>query len=73
MAMTPRWRSSVLERIGDLEVFVFDENLPTRQRRQFGRRQHGRIHDLPGDDAAGGFDIREADGHTSSPISSTMP
>ena len=34
-------RAAVLERIGDLQVLVFDVDLGAGQRRQPGRRQHG--------------------------------
>jgi len=30
--------AALLERVGDLEVFVFDLDLGSRQRRKFGRR-----------------------------------
>ena len=79
MAMTPRARSAspsddeldqraaVLERIGDLQILVFDEDLGAGERRQLRRRQHRRAQHRAGDDAAGGLDVGDGDASSRSP------
>ena len=57
-------RAAVLERIGDLEVFVFDIDLGAGQRGEFGRRQRGRAQHRALDHAAGRFDIGNGDGQS---------
>ena len=54
--------AALLERVGDLEIFVFDEHLGAGQRRQPRRRQHRRAQHMAGDDAPGGFDVGKGDG-----------
>ena len=55
--------AALLERIGDLEVLIFDEDLRAGQRRQFGRRQHRRTQDVARNDTPRRLDIRECDRH----------
>jgi hypothetical protein len=50
-------RAAILERIGHLEVFVFDVDLRPGQPGQFRRRQHRRPQHHVLDHAAGCFDI----------------
>ena len=49
--------AALLERVGDLQVLVFDENLGAGERRQRRRRQQRRAQHMAGDGAPGGFDI----------------
>ena len=58
-------RAALLERVGDLEIFVFDEDLGAGQRRQPRRRQHRRAQHMAGDDAPRGFDVGQAYGQGS--------
>ncbi len=55
----------LLEGIGDLQVFVFDENRRAGKRRKQGRRQHGRAQHLPREHAAGRLDIGKGYAHQS--------
>ena len=56
-------RAALLERVGDLEILVFDVDLGAGQRRQFRRRQHRRGQHVSGDDAASRFDVGQRDAH----------
>ena len=58
-------RAALLERVGDLEIFVFDEDLGAGQRRQPRRRQHRRAQHVAGDDAPRGFDVGKGYGQAS--------
>ena len=55
-------RAAVLERISDLQVFVFDVDLGAGKGGKLGRRQHGRAQHHALDHAAGRFDIGNGDG-----------
>ena len=46
-------RAALLERIGDLQVLVFDEDLGAGERRKLRRRQHRRAQHMAGDGRAG--------------------
>ena len=63
-------RAAVLERVGDLQVLVFDEDLGAGQRREFRRRQHRRAQHVPGDGAARRYDVGNGHAHASSPARS---
>ena len=65
-------RATLLERVGDLEVFVFDEHLRAGQRRELGRRQHRRAQYVARDDAARRLDIGDRDRHRPPPAVPTM-
>ena len=56
-------RAALLERVGDLEILVFDVDVGPGERRKPRRRQHRRAQDLAGNGAAGGFDVGGGDGH----------
>ena len=58
-----RERAALLERVGDLQVLVFDEHLRAGQRGEFRRRQHRRAQHLGADGAPRRLDIGERDGH----------
>ena len=50
-------RAAILERAGNLEIFVFDEDLGARELRQLGRWQGRRAHHLAADELGGLEDI----------------
>lgn len=50
-------RATILERIRNLQIFVFDINFRPGQRRQFRRGQHGGAQHHICNDAVGCFDI----------------
>src|SRR5262249_49583419 len=56
--------TALLERIGDLQVLVFDVHRGPGERRELGRRQHRGARHLAGDGAAGGLDVRKRDAHS---------
>ena len=50
-------RAALLERVGDLQVLVFDPHLRAGELRQLRRRQHRRAQHLAPDDAPRGLDV----------------
>src|SRR5215216_4020602 len=64
-------RATLLERIGHLQIFVFDENVRSGQLRELARRQHGRAQDGTDDRQARGLDVRKSKGHYKFPQSTT--
>ncbi len=52
--------AALLERIGDLQILVFDIDVGARERGQRRRRQQRRAQHVTGDGAPGGLDIGEA-------------
>ena len=63
-------RAAVLERIGDLQIFVFDVDVGAGERRQPRRRQHGRAQHGALDHATGCFDIRNCDAQSPASVAS---
>ncbi len=65
-------RAALLERVGDLQVLVFDQHLGAGQRRQLGRRQHRGAQHMPGDDLPCGFNVCERDGQAGQSLKSDI-
>src|SRR5262249_56536346 len=59
--------AAILERVGDLEIFVFHVDLRRGQRRELGRRKHGRAQHLARDGTTRGLDVGDGDAHASPP------
>ena len=55
-------RAALLERIGDLQILVFDEHLGAGQLREPRRRQHRRAQNAAVDDRLGVLDVGQRDG-----------
>ena len=56
-------RAALLERVGDLQVLVFDPHLRAGERGELRRGQHRRAQHLAGDDAPRGLDVGQCDSH----------
>ena len=70
-------RAALLERVGDLQILVFDENLRAGERGQLRRRQHRRGQHVAGDDPPRRLDVgkrdRSCDGHRSPRVIAPLP
>ncbi len=65
-------RAALLERVGDLQVLVFDVDIGAGDRRERRVRQHGRAQDRPGDGAAGRLDISDGHAHPGGLLAGTL-
>ena len=57
--------AAILERVGNLEIFVFDVDFGSGQRRELGRRKHRRAQHLTRDGTPRCLDVGNSDAHAS--------